>query len=131
MTSENDDDDLCAMGTDVSEKSDTFTVWPRVSDIWIHADTGEEVLVTARSGEKGKTIHWMRVDWDERIADYGTVPLGRWMTEYMYDSNLDGSAYLGCPPSPLHRLEVLVERITELKDWLESGPEGTPESENS
>ena len=87
MTSENDDDDLCAMGADVSEKSDTFTIWPKVSDIWIHVDTGEEVLVTARSGEKGKTIHWMRVDWDERVADYGTVPLGRWMTEYMYDLN--------------------------------------------
>lgn len=69
---------------DQSGLSPEETRWPRVHDLWVNKETGQYDIVTARSGDRGKDIHWVRVDWESERLSYGKMSVGQWMRSHAF-----------------------------------------------
>ncbi|MFE5776886.1 hypothetical protein [Brachybacterium sp. NPDC056505] len=73
------------------------TVWPKVGQVWYVIGEHRSVrFVTARSGVKGGTIHWVSKHRTSPLPVFGTAPLKNWMreNEFVHDDMDDWYAEL-------------------------------------
>lgn len=95
------------------------TRWPRVHDLWVNKDTGQYDIVTARSGDRGKDIHWVRVDWESERLSYGKMSVGQWMRSHAFlDSLRNKGVGAGSPPSVFERTQKEITRLKASNDRL-------------
>lgn len=95
------------------------TRWPRVHDLWVNKETGQYDIVTARSGDRGKDIHWVRVDWESERLSYGKMSVGQWMrTHGFLDSLKSKGVGAGSPPSVFERTQKEITRLKASNDRL-------------
>lgn len=95
------------------------TRWPRVHDLWVNKDTGQYDIVTARSGDRGKDIHWVRVDWESERLSYGKMSVGQWMRSHAFlDSLRNKGVGAGSPPSVFEQVRKEVKELKKINARL-------------